>query len=259
MTSNVDVDPGLPQTRRSEASGVGWQEHFVNEEQAAVSDSVASAITDSLSYVTLPNFGTLEERCALQESALRIAADGEDAPHILAASQVNVNCTRYSVESLLDNPAKAAHTTLLTRLLKFLEQDEELYNVFARPNLSDTSKNTANWYSEPDDHGNECPEPKINIYGKGGYFKEHTDGMQLTLLVVLNDSFEGGGTAFFREAAERLWGEDRSDRPDRVARPPAGTAMIWGGSLWHMALPVTTGMRAVYVGSFDLTAISQED
>mmetsp|Transcript_23384 Transcript_23384/g.28726 ORF Transcript_23384/g.28726 Transcript_23384/m.28726 type:complete len:269 (-) Transcript_23384:447-1253(-) len=258
MISSINDDLHLPvlpdtttSTRRPEASGVGWEEIFVNSEEAALSDDVASAITDSLSYVTIPNFGTLEERCALQESALRVANDGHDQPHILGASDVNVNCTRYSVQSLLDDPAKAAHSTLLTRLLDFLEQDEELYKVFARPNLSDTSQNTADWYSEPDDRGNECPEPKVNIYGKSGYFKEHTDGMQLTLLVVLNDSFEGGGTAFFSQAAETLWA-DRTDRPDRVARPPAGTAMIWGGNLWHMALPVSTGMRAVYVGSFDL-------
>lgn len=252
MMSIIDDLP--PTNLRLEASGVGWQEKFVNKNQAGLSDDVASAVTDSLSYVTIPNFGTTFELCALQESALQVAGDGYDQPHILAASDVNVNCTRYSVQSVLDDPAKAAHNTLLTRLLDFLEQDEELYKIFARSNLSDTSHNTAHWYSEPDEHGNECPEPKVNIYGKGGYFKEHTDGMQLTLLVVLNDSYTGGGTGFFsEEAAERLWGEGRrSDGPDCVARPPAGTAMIWGGSLWHMALPVTTGMRAVYVGSFDL-------
>lgn len=255
----VSINDDLPpDTTRRPASGVGWEEIFVNSEQAALSENVATAITDSFSYVTIPNFGTLEERCALQESALRVANDGHDQPHILAASDVNVNCTRYSVQSLLDGPANEAHNTLLTRLLDFLEQDEELYKVFSRSNLSDTNQNTAEWYTEPDDRGNDCPEPKVNIYGKSGYFKEHTDGMQLTLLVVLNDSFEGGGTAFFSGAAETMWA-DRSDKADRVARPPAGTAMIWGGSLWHMALPVSTGMRAVYVGSFDLTENSPKE
>ena len=257
ISTNGDLQPNDACTRMP-ASGVGWEETFVNTEQAALSDHVASAISDSLSYVTIPNFGTLEERCALQESALRVANDGHEQPHILAASEVNVNCTRYSVQSLLDTPAKAAHKTLLTRLLDFLEQDDELYKVFSRPNLSDPHQNTPEWYFEPDECGNDCPEPKVNIYGKGGYFKEHTDGMQLTLLVVLNDGFEGGGTAFFSEAAKKIW-SDRSDNPDCVARPPAGTALIWGGNLWHMALPVRTGTRAVYVGSFDLIKNSPKE
>lgn len=239
--------------KRSEASGIGWQEHFVDAEAASLTEDVATSINRSLSYVTIPNFGTVEERAALQESATRIAQDGHDAPHILSASEVNVNCVRYSVEALLDDQAKNAHTTLLTRLLDFIEHDDALYRIFSRSNLSSVSHNTAEWYTEPDDHGNDCPEPKVNIYGKGGYFKEHTDGMQLTLLVVLNDAFEGGGTAFFSSAPQSMWGgEDRSDRADRISRPSAGTALIWGGSLWHMALPVTSGMRAVYVGSFDL-------
>ena len=45
--------------------------------------------------------------------------------------------------------------------------------------------------------------------------------------------------------------ESHSMRPVIVAKPPAGTAMIWGATL-QQALPVTKGTRAVYVGSFDL-------
>lgn len=35
--------------------------------------------------------------------------------------------------------------------------------------------------------------------------------------------------------------------------------MVWGGDLLHMALPVTEGMRAVFVGSFDLNEIETEE
>jgi len=105
------------------------------------------------------------------------------------------------------------------------------------------------------------PEPKVNIYRDGGFFKPHVDGMQLTLLAILNDGYEGGGTAFFASPTDdddhdEGGARDDGDGPSRlyaaVARPSAGTAMIWGGDLLHTALPVTEGMRAVYVGSFDL-------
>jgi hypothetical protein len=76
----------------------------------------------------------------------------------------------------------------------------------------------------------------------------------LTLLVVLNDAFEGGGTAFYAGEADQHDNEEENtdEAFDKKASPPAGTAIIWGGDLRHMALPVTKGMRAVYVGSFDL-------
>jgi hypothetical protein len=256
-----DVSP----IRRSEASGAGWQEHFVNIEQAAVSDSVGAAISESLSYVTIPNFGSLEELGSLKDSALQLFEEntnlGTPQPYILAASNEhgNVDCTRYSVETLLNQSARATHATFLARLLGFLENDKDMFKIFRNSSLSSKDHYTAKWYSEPNDQGVLIPEPKVNIYHKGGYFKEHTDGMQLTLLVVLNDGYEGGGTAFYaQEASEQVWGTDRGEEPDRVARPPAGTALIWGGNLWHMALPVTEGMRAVYVGSFDLEKTTGE-
>ena len=96
------------------------------------------------------------------------------------------------------------------------------HKVFARAQLADPNANTTTWYTEPDDQGNECPEPKVNIYGQDGFFKEHTDGMQLTILVVLNEGYTGGGTAFFAEAPYQMW-MDRSEQADRVSIPRAGT------------------------------------
>jgi len=93
--------------------------------------------------------------------------------------------------------------------------------------------------------------------------------MDLTLLVVLTDptEFDGGGTAFYRDLDlshddlrglletaddDHMSNASHSLEPEVVARPGAGTAMIWGGALQHRALPVTRGTRAVYVGSFNL-------
>jgi hypothetical protein len=145
-------------------------------------------------------------------------------------------------------------------LFGFLEGTEKWRNRVMSPNMSNLAlilfgkthglnSMKTRWYVEPDSEGLLHPEPKINIYGKGGYFKQHEDGMKITLLVVLRDDFEGGGTAFYSQREE-----DKDDNliPKSISRPPVGTAIIWGANLLHMAVPVTSGTRAVYVGSFDL-------
>lgn len=40
--------------------------------------------------------------------------------------------------------------------------------------------------------------------------------------------------------------------PHTVLRPPAGTAIIFGGDITHAGLPVTSGTRHVLVMSFSL-------
>ncbi|CAB9502354.1 expressed unknown protein [Seminavis robusta] len=276
----------LPRRRKEASSrttidGACWQEHFVNAPKASLTATVGSAVAQSLSYVTIPNFGSVEERMTLQESALRLQEEQKEEqqrehqrPHVMGASQVNFNCTRYSVERLLDAPSKAVSAIFLDRLLKFLQNDKDLSrNILSTENPDDessefpstTSRSTpihqleATWYAEPDDRGVLHPEPKVNIYQKGGYFKQHVDGMQLTLLVVLNDAFEGGGTAFYahgdheeEDNADTISNNNDEKEFDRWVSPPAGTAIVWGADLLHMALPVSEGMRAVYVGSFDL-------
>ena len=105
------------------------------------------------------------------------------------------------------------------------------------------------WYEEPDENGQLHPEPKVNVYSEGGYFNQHEDGMNLTILVILTDEFEGGGTAFFRDLdlshddldVADMTNDSHSLSPEAVALHPAGTAMIWGGTLQHMAIPVTKG------------------
>ena len=263
-------------TRRKEAFGQGWQEHFVDVERASKSLSVGSAVSQSLSYVTLSNFATLGERSVLQASAMEIKdrsmKDGDNYvnTHVLGATAAaHHNCTRYSVEGLLDAHSKDVSAAFLHRLLGFLEGDgcwgghgkiEEMSHLaeLLFGSRSDLKNLKVTWYSEPDEQGRLHPEPKVNIYGDGGYFKSHEDGMNLTLLVVLDDSFEGGGTAFYREEEDDLdaYAEEKKNNdtivPDSVATPCAGTGIIWGATLKHMALPITKGTRSVYVGSFDL-------
>ena len=283
-------DDSPPGGRRGEASGLGWKEHFVDSRRASTTISVGQALSKSYSYVTIANFATLDERSALIESACAVQCSAKKAGddektgsetgsnHILFASESNFNCNRYSVETLLDDGARATSSAFLGRLCGFLEEGncsnrgfvgsrggEEMSDLARHVfgTSSDLDKMKAVWYAEPDEHGKLHPEPKVNLYSEGGYFKQHGDGMALTLLVVLSDEFEGGGTAFYRDLdlshqdlkgreEEKMSNDDHNMDPESIAKPPAGTAIIWGATLQHMALPVTKGKRAVYVGSFDL-------
>lgn len=265
---------------REEASGPGWQEHFVDVRRASNTASVGLAVSQSFSYITISHFVSMEERRALIDSAADVkeGSGPSNSSHIMFASGTNTNCDRYSVKTLLDRRAKTASSALLNRLLGFLDGSGgdpgddpkflsggggEKMSVLAQEVFGSSSElrgMDAVWYDEPDETGKLHPEPKVNVYSEGGYFTQHGDGMELTILVVLTDEFEGGGTAFFRDLdlshddleVANMSNISHSLQPESIARPPAGTAMIWGGTLQHMALPVTKGTRTVYVGSFDL-------
>ena len=97
-------------------------------------------------------------------------------------------------------------------------------------------------------------EPAVNVYGRGGEFAPHQDHQALTVLVPLSppSAFEGGGTGFWpRGADERA---ARRAPPALVLRPPAGTALLFAGSVTHAGLPVRAGERAVLVASFSQRA-----
>jgi len=101
-------------------------------------------------------------------------------------------------------------------------------------------------------------EPYINRYTAGGVFEPHVDGHALTVLVPLSTpdvDFGGGGTAFWSEAV--VSGDSivaKSFPPSLVLRPAAGTGLFWRGHITHAGLPVTAGVRHVFVASFDLKA-----
>ncbi|KOO36090.1 hypothetical protein Ctob_010989 [Chrysochromulina tobinii] len=97
-------------------------------------------------------------------------------------------------------------------------------------------------------------EPAINVYTAGGEFEPHEDKHMLTVLVSLSplDAFEGGGTAFWSERAERVGG--LGGEPSLMLRPEPGTAILWTGQITHAGLPVISGRRHVFVCSFNLRA-----
>eukprot|EP00966_Prymnesium_polylepis_P163152 3770820-Prymnesium_polylepis.1 len=107
-------------------------------------------------------------------------------------------------------------------------------------------------------------EPAVNIYTAGGEFAPHTDNENLTVLIPLDlaGAFEGGGTAFWADSHHRPWskGESVPNAADRSSwLPPAhvlklrlGSALIFGGNVTHAGLPITSGIRHIYVASFSL-------
>jgi hypothetical protein len=262
--------------QRQEASGPGWQERFVDAERAHATASVALAFSESLSYIVLSEFATPHECCALQNSAQTLQdiylkhGDGNvDIFRGIVIKWVS-EVSRFSVKGLLDEHANAVSDTLLRRLLDLFEfgqdriADNELSEIAlqvfgAKANLQEKR---AKWYDEMShDDKVSNPEPMVNIYEEGGYFKRHGDGMHMTLLVVLEEALEGGGTAFYTnddDDDETIMDEHHHDNPllsktpQRIEMPPVGTAMIWGAKLLHSAMPVLKGSRTVFVGSFDL-------
>lgn len=252
--------------QRGEESGNGWKENFVDHDRASRTRSVGEAVSQSFSYITIYNFAASDECDILHESALlaqREVLEDSSRTHVIGASNAaHYNCIRFSVEAILDSNAKSVSSVFLNRILGFLEGTERWGRIDAMSNLAveifgtscDLTTMTVNWYAEPDSNGKLHPEPKVNIYGPGGYFKQHEDGMQLTLLVILNDDYDGGGTAFYSEKEEA---KDDNLIPTSTARPPKGNALIWSANLLHMALPVKSGTRVVFVGSFSLDGIFQ--
>ncbi len=91
-------------------------------------------------------------------------------------------------------------------------------------------------------------EPAINIYTPKGEFLAHKDAQAITVLIPLScpEQFQGGGTSF--------WSQDsrghRVEDPTIILKPPAGTAMLFGGCVTHAGVSVEDGVRVVFVASF---------
>ena len=97
------------------------------------------------------------------------------------------------------------------------------------------------------------------IYVEGDSFGLHTDtGLfydavareksRWTLLVYLNDDFEGGETVFYN-------GETGVE--ERRVRPVAGRALIFDIDLWHSGMPVVAGQKC-WIGCEVIGGFKQE-
>ena len=126
-------------------------------------------------------------------------------------------------------------------------------------------------------------EPAINVYTPGGEFLAHKDAQALTVLLPLSrpthqvdlldddthqdgtikdaddekirvvtsssdddPGFHGGGTALWSQNAPG----HRVEAPSLILKPPAGTALLFGGCVTHAGVAVEAGTRVVFVASF---------
>ena len=73
ITPELYTEPSPREESASITEG-SWQEHFVDISRASMSTNVGAAVAASFSYVTIPNFSSLDERLALQKLSIDIAA-----------------------------------------------------------------------------------------------------------------------------------------------------------------------------------------
>jgi len=108
-------------------------------------------------------------------------------------------------------------------------------------------------------------EPAVNRYTEGGEFPIHRDRKSFTINILLSDpdAFVGGGTAFFPDFPQSRADAASDEQFGYPAREPTshaklhlhpcqGTGVIFNGDVQHAGQPVKTGIRHVYVASFNL-------
>lgn len=242
-----------------------WSEHVVD----GLAPSVAERLADSMSVVSVPAFASAAECEALLCDATAVAEgvrSGRVASERAGTLSATLACrleqpsmpscvpgrVRLPVAGLAAG-TQALCSQLLLRALDLVEKElpattGELFGSGFVAELHASSEPLGAASTQLKFTHN---EPAINVYDVGGEFSPHKDLQSLTVLVPLvgAESHEGGGTAFWprRLAAEAVTSDVK---PTLVLRPPAGTALLFGGELTHAGLPVTAGHRAVLVASF---------
>lgn len=132
---------------------------------------------------------------------------------------------------------------LLDRILPFIER--ELPEIAEALFGSSSHLQNMEFVFSPD-------EPAINRYTENGEFRVHTDDRSFTVYVLLSEpgAFTGGGTAFW---AQDLKPHEVGDRAaDIVLQPGQGVGVVFNGRVSHAGGVVTSGIRHLYVASFDL-------
>eukprot|EP00729_Bicosta_minor_P017888 gene17888-24623_t len=136
--------------------------------------------------------------------------------------------------------AQAIDKTLRSRLLTLLEEEHPTIAMALFGHTSGLAALTPEFSA--------C-EPAVNIYTEGGIFEEHEDGYALSVNVLLSDgtAFTGGGTRFQNENHAGL----------NAGGLVAGMGILFSGkfsgNVRHSGCKVTSGVRHLYVASFDLT------
>jgi hypothetical protein len=232
-------------------------EIFLNREEACAT-SFCESVARGHSILTLRRLASTEEVAVLKAEAIAAAHErglehqgGTFSEAIAAAHERAGSGARRRMQmQSLGVPGQELCDALLLRALSLLEGQlvHDLFGDCIRRSPGTCVHNPQLVFS--------ANEPAVNVYFRGGDFKAHEDNRALTVLMPLSTAsvdFEGSGTAFW-SARDAGPGGSTSDRalgaPTLVLRPPAGAALLWGGSVTHAGLPVRSGERCVFVASF---------
>jgi len=247
-----------------------WLDEFVvDDDDDPV--TLGQSIADGEVVVCLPHVATEEECEDLFTAARRAVALREEPPArgrsrmsvsdptSFGGTNVVMKCEEILLRVLdyLDDHEPSIYDTLFwPRSETWCEWQPlnalgEEHTVPPLPELADECTNLRELYVARALEWSEG-EPAINVYEGGGYFGAHKDHLALTVLIPLTTpqaDFEGGGTGFWagnRDTSENPEGRE----PDLILKPPAGSALVFGGDVTHAGMPVASGLRSVFVCSF---------
>lgn len=258
-----------------------------DDEVCAFSSSLGLSLGQGKAVVEIPNMASEAECNILLEAALLACERRNDSsaagrsrfsvsdPTAFDSSIVVTLCDEILLRVLdhVDEYIHSIYTDLFVppmdvhkpeeKWLKNQPLNAQLEEVSVAPSfeiLRDTSDGLRDLYMRGELEWSEG-EPAINIYQAGGGFGSHKDHLALTVLIPLtgSDCFGGGGTGFW--AGNRKVDENQRDTsPTKILKPQPGSALIFGGDVTHAGMPVSEGIRSVFVCSFSTrTAASSAD
>jgi hypothetical protein len=188
--------------------------------------------------------------------------DDVDTNGIEGATSGGAGFERHRIESLSASTALLFNRVLRERLLPFVSAELPAVETYMWTRSAGSRNDDPGLQMAPT-HAPSTPlhslpyrftpnEPAINRYSDGAGFAAHTDQQALTLNVLLRaGSFEGGGTAFWRERKDGQANEDAAHTV--CVQPGAGVGVVFNGRVKHAGQPVTAGVRHVLVASFSIT------
>ena len=242
--SDVPAQPRLPFQTDDQVGGVS--EHYIAASRAGQRVNVTDAVSMGDSLLRIHALATDAECATLLKHGNAAAEVRRRVQSYTGRARV-----RMPIANFLDPAELDLCDQILRRALVRLGERPELSVLLARQ-MGVAVKavrerivgNPALQFSEG--------EPAINVYRAGGEFKPHEDKQRLTVLVALSDaasgSFTGGGTAYWSEMSPPE--AQVIAPPTLIVHAPAGTALIFVGTVTHGAMPVLSGERAVFVASF---------
>jgi len=258
------ADDSHASVRRAAASGCGWTEIFLNTLEASRSRAVPESLARGDSVVLLHGLASTWEceRLRTAASAVACAERCRETDRVLAPREGDgtvAGRVRMPVTQMLDAPGQALCNGLLHRVVERLERLPQLSALLPLLGLADCIGSAS--FLANRKLGFTRGEPAINVYSSGGHFCMHQDKQALTVLLPLSETsaFAGGGTSFWSLADRGPAGAShtyrhRTEQPTLHLTPPAGTALLFGGTVAHAGSAVSAGERIVFVASFSPSA-----